>query len=104
MKKYIAIGHYKNNENITCVACSARTLQDFKKDLKSNDFIPFVSITEKMLKRISALEGYDLFEQVKRMTSNYRVWEDVTEYIEQCFDIMLKRINSIDWRGSKFPV
>lgn len=26
------------------------------------------------------------------MTSNYRVWNDVVEYIEQCYDIMEDRM------------
>ena len=28
------------------------------------------------------------------MTSNYRVWNDVTEYLEQCFDILCEKISA----------
>lgn len=35
---------------------------------------------------------YDLFNEVKKMTTNYRRWDDITEYIEQCFDIMEEKM------------
>lgn len=47
MRKYLAIGHFKENKNITCVASKSYTLKEFRKDLCGNGFIPYVVITEK---------------------------------------------------------
>jgi hypothetical protein len=91
VRKYLAIGHFKENKNITCVVSKSNTLKEFRKDLCGNEFIPYVVITEKMMKKISELDCMDLFDQVKKMTSNYRVWNDVADYIEQCCDIMQEK-------------
>lgn len=91
MRKYLAIGHFKENKNITCVASKSYTLKEFRKDLYGNGFIPYVVITEKMMKKISELDCMDLFDQVKKMTSNYRIWNDVADYIDQCCDIMQEK-------------
>lgn len=94
MKKYLAIGHFKGSKNITCVADAQNTKKDFQKDLKSNGFVAYVVITEKKLEELKALElcGMEVFNEVKKMTTNYRVWNDVVDYIEQCFDIMQERM------------
>lgn len=51
MRKYLAIGHFKENKNITCVASKSYTLKEFRKDLCESGFIPYVVITEKMMKK-----------------------------------------------------
>lgn len=51
VRKYLAIGHFKENKNITCVASKSYTLKEFRKDLCGNGFIPYVVITEKMMKK-----------------------------------------------------
>ena len=88
MKKYIAIGHWEGNDNTTSVAAFNVNKKSFKQTLKSNCFIPYVIITEKRMTEIKELNGCELFNEVKKMTSNYRKWDEVTDYIEQCFDIM----------------
>lgn len=90
MKKYAAIGHWKGNDNITSLAAAQNTKADFVNDLRKNGFVPYVVITEGMMEKLGAAD--DVYEMVKKMTSNYRVWNDVTDYLEQCFDILTDRI------------
>ena len=92
MKVYAAIGHFRDSKNMTCVALTQRTKKDFMTDCYGNEFVPYVVITEKMLEKLLAADCMELFDQVKKMTSNYRVWNDVTEYIEQCGDIISEKI------------
>lgn len=91
MKRYIAIGHFGDDKNTTCVACTASSIKNFRQDLGGNDFIPYVVISEKKMEILRNTNEFDLFDEVKKLTSNYRVWNEVCEYIEQCFDIMEER-------------
>ena len=90
---YAAIGHFKGSENMTCISSTQNTKADFIRDLRGNEFVPFVVITDKMFETLSGLDGMDIFNQVQKMTSNYRIWNDVTEYIEQCLDIIENKMN-----------
>lgn len=92
MKKYIAIGHFAGEENMTSVAMSNHNMKDFRADCGGNGFIPWVIITEKRMETMKSLDCFDLFNEVKKMTTNYRRWDDITEYIEQCFDIMEEKM------------
>lgn len=92
MKKYLAIGHFKGSENMVSVAMQCSTKESFKQNLLGNEFVAYVVITEKKLETIKNLDCFDLFDEVKKMTSNYRKWNDVTDYIEQCLDIMEERM------------
>ena len=71
MNVYAAIGHFKGNENITCVALTQTTKKAFMNDCYGNEFVPYVVLTEKMLNKIQSCT--DIYEQVKKMTTNYRV-------------------------------
>lgn len=90
MKKYIAIGHWKENENVTCVSHKNNSLKDFRNDLGGNGFIPWMILTEKSFQEI--LNGAEVWEMVKKKVTNYRKWNLVTDYIEQCLDIMEERM------------
>ncbi len=90
MKKYIAIGHWGENKNITSVANSSTTLKNFRDDLGGNDFIPWMILTEKSFFQI--MNGADVWQMVTKKVANYRKWNEVTEYIEQCLDIMEERM------------
>ncbi len=96
MKVYAAIGHWKDSENVTSVAEQQLSKKDFLQDLRGNEFVPYVVITEGMMKRLVALtnEDFGLYDQVKKMTTNYRVWDVVTDYLEQCFDILCDKISA----------
>lgn len=88
MKTYAAIGHFEESKNITSVAMKAASLKDFRQNLGGNGFVPYVVITEKKLETLKTVDEFSLFDEVKKMTSNYRKWLDICDYLEQCFDIL----------------
>ena len=92
MKKYIAIGHFADSENMTSVAMECSTRKNFVDNLGGNGFIPWAIISEKKMEVLKTVDSFDLFDEVKKLTGNYRRWNDLCEYIEQCFDIMEERI------------
>ena len=88
MNAYIAIGHFKDSENTTTVALMQRTKKAFMRDCYGNDFVPYVVLTEAMVEKVLSLDGMALWDQVRKLTSNFRKWNEVTDYIEQCGDII----------------
>lgn len=95
MKVYAAIGHFRDSKNMVCVAMTQNTKKAFMQDCYGNEFVPYVVITESMLDKLLACNNcMDIFEQVKKMTSNYRVWNDVADYIEQCSDIISDKMKA----------
>lgn len=100
MKMYVAIGHFKDSKNITCVAMMQTTKKAFMADCYGNEFVPYVVLTEKMLSKIQAYtDELDIYEQVKKMTTNYHVWNDVTGYLGGCFDIIAARVEAAKTQG-----
>lgn len=97
---YAAIGHFKGNENITCIALMQSSKKEFMTDCYGNEFVPYVVLTEKMLNKIQACTySMDIFDQVAKMTTNYRVWEKVTDYLVQCFDIITDKVENAKAQG-----
>lgn len=95
MKVYTAIGHFKGSKNITSVAIEQNTKKDFLNDCYGNEFVPYVVITEKMFGKVQNCEyETDVYEIVKKMTSNYRVWDIVSEYLWECRDIVLNKMEA----------
>jgi len=92
MKKYLAIGHFDDSENMTSVAMECTTMKSFRENLGGNGFIPYVVISEKKMEILKNTDSFNLFDEVKKLTTNYRVWNDICEYIEQCFDIMEEKL------------
>ena len=92
MKKYVAIGHFEESDNTTCVAESASSIKAFRTDCMGNGFVAWVVITEKKLNVLRSLDEYDLFHEVEKLTTNYRKWNEITDYIYQCLDIIEDRI------------
>jgi hypothetical protein len=92
MKKYVAIGHFKESDNATCVAVECSSIKSMKANCIGNGFVAWVIISEKKLNALRELDAYDLFEAVEKMTSNYRKWNDITDYLYQCMDIIDERI------------
>lgn len=88
MKKYLAIGHFKGSENMVSIAEQTNSVKAFRDDLRGNAFVPFVVITESKFETLRDADTESIFEEVKKLTSNYRVWLDVTDYIAQCFEII----------------
>lgn len=88
MNAYIAIGHFKDSESTTTVALMQRTKKAFMRDCYGNDFVPYVVLTEAMVEKVLSLGGLDLWDQVRKLTSNFRKWDEVADYIAQCGDII----------------
>lgn len=96
MKAYVAIGHFKDSENTISVAMTANSKKDFMGDLIGNEFVQYVVLTESMIEKFRTIMATDdcfgVYEQVKKLTTNYRVWNEVTDYIEQCFNFIEERL------------
>lgn len=100
MKVYGAIGHWKKSENITSIAEHQQSKAAFITDCHGNAFVPYIVITEPMLKKLlDENSALTLFEQVTRMTTNYRVWNIVCDYIEQCGYILEEKFNAAKQEG-----
>lgn len=99
MNFYIAIGHWgEGRDTITSLVNCNHTMKDFRRDLRGNGFTPYVVLTEKRFQKIveakNAEEFTESYDLVKTLTSNYRVWNLVTEYIEQCDDIIQEKLDT----------
>ena len=92
MKKYLAIGHFGDSKNMTSVAMEVPTRKSFLEDLGGNDFIAWAIISEKKMEILKNADSFELWNEVKKMTGNYRKWNDLFDYIEQCFDIMEEKM------------
>lgn len=93
MRKYLAIGHFKGSENMVSVAMQTTNEKSFRENLIGNEFIAWAVITEKKMETLKNTDDYfGLWEEVKKLTGNYRKWNDLFDYIGQCFDIMEERM------------
>lgn len=96
MKKFLAIGHWTENKNATLtVAMAAQNIKDFREQLKGNAFVPYVVITENKLKELETVSEENLYEWVKKLTTNYRKWDHICDYIDQCYDIMKEKLENV---------
>lgn len=96
MKKFVAIGHWMESKNTTCVVADANSMKDFRDDLKGNSFVAYTILSEKKLDECKAAEdGWELYKIVKGCTTNYRKVDEVIEYLEQCIDIIEDKLAAI---------
>jgi hypothetical protein len=97
-KKYLAIGHFKGQKNATLsVAWAARSIADFRATLYGNEFVPYCIISMKKLETLGNIsDNYTLFEEVQKLTTDYRRWNLITDYIAQCWDIMQERLAKVE--------
>lgn len=96
MKKYVAIGHWDNSENITCVISEADTIKDFRSDLRGNAFVTFVILSEQKLAEIKSADGFfEVFQIIKKLTGNARRWSEIVDYLDQCWDIIESKLEAI---------
>ena len=70
------------------------TKKAFQDDLRGNEFVAYAVLTEWMFDRLMSLDGLDRWEQVKKLTSNYRKWRELDDYIEQCGDIIASKMQA----------
>lgn len=103
MKAYIAIGHFKDSKNMVSAAMTASTKKNFMVNLYGNEFVPYVVLTESMVEKLRVAYAADncfgIYDQVKKLTTNYRIWNDVADYIEQCFDIIDSKLAAAKAQG-----
>ncbi len=92
MKAYIAIGHFKGSKNVTTVTLMQKTKKAFMRDCYGNDFVPYVVLTETMVEKVLKMDSFALWDQVRKLTSNFHQWDTVADYIEQCGDIIAAEI------------
>lgn len=92
MKKYIAIGHWEESQNTTSVAMMNSTMANFKGDLKGNAFKAYVVLSEKTFNEIKNMNCFEIIDKVQKLTSNWRKYNQIIDYIEQCMDIMEGRL------------
>lgn len=56
-------------------------------------------MVEKFRAILAADDCFGVYEQVKKLTTNYRVWNQVTDYLEQCFDFIEERLAAAKEQG-----
>lgn len=91
MKTYAAVGHFKGSENMVSVAMKSSTMKSFRENLYGNEFVPYVIISEKKFEALKQTDSFTIFDEVKKMTTNYRIWNDLCDYFDQCMDILEER-------------
>ena len=97
MKKYIAIGHWYDSKNtVSTVACDI-SKANFIENLKGNGFKAYAVLTEKAFNEMKSLDCFELYDKVQKLTSNYRMWNVITDYIEQCTDIIEGKLEDASW-------
>lgn len=97
---YAAVGHFKGNKNTVSVVFEQNTKKDFLKDCYGNAFVPYVIFTEAMLNKIFSYESrMDVYEQIQKMTTNYRVWSIITEYLTQAGYLITEKLEDIKGTG-----
>lgn len=85
MTKYIAIGHWDFNQNITCNADEAKTMKDFREELRANGFTAYIILSEKKLNEYKAA---DVFGRLDMISNRNRHAMDIADYLDQCMDII----------------
>ena len=97
MKRFVAVGHWDGNKNTTCVADEANTKAGFQQMLKDNGFRAYAVLAEATFKKMQEMDCFEIYNTVKGLTTNWRKNNEVTEYIEQCGDIIEAKLEAIDW-------
>ena len=49
--------------------------------------------------KITKDAGLDVYEQVKKMTTNYRVWNNVADYLTECLNIIADKVENAKAQG-----
>ena len=95
MKKYIAIGNWDWSENVTCVVGMYNTLHEFREELKLNGFMSYIILTEKRFEKMDGMSGFEILEELIHSVSGRRL-NIVVDYIEQCYDIMMEKMEEAE--------
>lgn len=46
-----------------------------------------------MLEKLKTMNSWELYNQIRKMTTNYRLWNDLTDYLVQCLNIVEEKMN-----------
>lgn len=92
MKKFVAIGHWDTNKNITSVAGDNNNRRAFEEDLRNNGFVAYMIFSEQ---RISEYKEADIFGRLDMISSRNRHAMDVEEYLNECMDIIENKLAAI---------
>ena len=92
MKKFVAIGHWDFNKNITCTAGDARTMKDFGDELRANGFTAYIIISEK---RLNEYKSADIFGKLDMISFRNRHAIDIQDYLQECMDIIDSKLAAI---------
>ena len=92
MKKFVAIGHWDYSKNVTCAAGDARTMGEFKDDLKANGFTAWMVFTEE---KVAAYKAADVFGRMDMISSRNRHCIDIEDYMNECMDIIENKLAAI---------
>ena len=92
MKKFVAIGHWDFSKNITCTAGEARTMGEFKDDLRGNGFTPWLVLSAE---KVSAYKAADVFGRLDMISSRNRHCLDIQDYMNECMDIIENKLATI---------
>ena len=85
MHVYVAIGHFKDEANcMRIIAFADTTKANFYKNCQGNAFAACAVLTEKQVNNIiNATDTFERWEMVKKLTNNYRKWNDLDDLFEQ---------------------
>lgn len=95
MKRYMAIGYYKakagnNDQSDTIYVSDTESLNDFKKQLIKDNFVAYVTITQKGMKKLVAAKGdIDVIREVIKGFLRSYAYED---YITQLFQYLTPQL------------
>lgn len=85
MKKYIAIGHFRNYTNITCIVSNVHTRKEFEQDLKGNAFIAYMIISERWFNKYKEA---DVFGKLGMIPMQNRHSIEVYDYLTECRNVI----------------
>jgi len=85
MKRYIAIGHYRNSENVNFVIGSTDTRDEFKYELIANGFVYYAILTPKRMHDLLAMDDIARLDDMRKIAggSRARQFETTIDYIDQ---------------------
>lgn len=84
MKKFIAIGRFQWNQYHQEIEIEANTVAEARHEAKANEFHVLTVLSEKMIEKLQKMNREERWEQVKKLTTNYRKWrmlEDRINYL-----------------------
>lgn len=94
VKKYVIIGHWRENRDvITSAIDEGRSIKEVRENCAGNGLVPYVVISENRFHKLEEItDSFNMYEEVKKLTSNWRRWGDIADYFFQCSDIIEERL------------